>query len=62
MARIWDRFYRTERSRQRPEGSENGAGLGLAIVRGFVEAHGGTVEAESSPGQGTTFTVKLPAG
>ncbi len=61
MARIWDRFYRAERSRQRPEGSENGAGLGLAIVRGFVEAHGGTVEAESSPGQGTTFTVKLPA-
>ncbi len=61
MARIWDRFYRAERSRRRPEGSENGAGLGLAIVRGFVEAHGGTVEAESSPGQGTTFTVKLPA-
>ena len=61
MERIWDRFYRADRSRQRAEGSENGAGLGLAIVRGFVEAHGGMVEAESSPGQGTTFTVKLPA-
>jgi two-component system sensor histidine kinase BaeS len=61
LPRIWDRFYRAERSRQRAEGSENGAGLGLAIVRGFVEAHGGTVEAASSPGEGTTFTVKLPA-
>jgi signal transduction histidine kinase len=59
--RIWDRFYRAEQSRQRPEGSDNGAGLGLAIVRGFVEAHGGTVEAASSPGQGPTFTVRLPA-
>ncbi len=61
IERVWDRFYRGERSRQRKQGAADGAGLGLAIVRGFVEAHGGTVEAESSPGQGTTFTVKLPA-
>jgi two-component system sensor histidine kinase KdpD len=37
-----------------------GSGLGLAIVRGFVEANGGRVWAESLPGQGTTFVVALP--
>ena len=61
-ARVWARRDRAGRSGQRGEGSENGAGLGRAIVRGFVEAHGGMVEAESSPGQGTTFTLTLPAG
>lgn len=60
LAHIWDRFYRAERSRRRSDTSD-GAGLGLATVRGIVEAHGGRVEARSSPGRGATFTVRLPA-
>jgi signal transduction histidine kinase len=39
-----------------------GSGLGLFIVKGIVEAHGGTVQAESADGQGTTVTVRLPTG
>jgi len=54
---IFDRFYRVAGSRSRSEG---GAGLGLAIVKQMVEAHGGSVEAASQPGLGTTFKVTLP--
>jgi len=60
LAQIWGRFYRAEKSRGRSEEGMDGAGLGLAIVRGFVEAHGGAVEAESIAGEGATFTVRLP--
>jgi signal transduction histidine kinase len=56
---VWQRFYRADKSRVR-NGSGDGAGLGLSIVRGFVEAHGGRVECESRPGEGAVFTVKLP--
>lgn len=56
LPHIFDRFYRADASRARATG---GAGLGLAIVRQLVEAHGGTVAVESSP-RGTTFTVELP--
>jgi signal transduction histidine kinase len=56
---VWQRFYRADKSRGR-SGSGDGAGLGLSIVRGFVEAHGGRVECTSAPGQGATFTVRLP--
>jgi signal transduction histidine kinase len=56
---VWNRFYRGDKSRGR-KGSGDGAGLGLSIVRGFVEAHGGQVECKSSPGKGATFTVRLP--
>jgi signal transduction histidine kinase len=60
-AQVWDRFYRGNKARSRSQGSD-GAGLGLSIVRGFVEAHGGKVECDSVPGRGATFTLRLPAG
>ena len=59
--RVWDRFYRGERSRTRSfDEAGGGAGLGLAIVRGFVEAHGGSVALESSEGAGARCTMRLP--
>ncbi|SDE14414.1 Signal transduction histidine kinase [Paenibacillus sp. UNCCL117] len=59
MERIFERFYKADRSRGREKG---GSGLGLAIVRKIAELHGGTVEAASEPGRGTTVTVTLPSG
>jgi len=56
---VWDRFYRGDRARGRHQDSD-GAGLGLSIVRGFVEAHGGQVDCQSAPGKGATFIVRLP--
>jgi len=53
--RIFEPFYRLE-----GEHGHQGSGLGLAIVRGFVEANGGRVRAESLPGQGSVFAVELP--
>ncbi len=59
QARIFERFYRVEKSRTRDH--DHGSGLGLAIVRELVSAHGGQVRLESTPGEGATFTVRLPA-
>ena len=42
-------------------GEQSGTGLGLAIARGFVEANGGRIRAESLPGQGTTIVIQMPA-
>jgi two-component system sensor histidine kinase VicK len=61
LPHVFGRFYRADKARRRGTTEVgSGAGLGLAIVRGIVDAHHGTVSAESSPGQGTTIRVSLP--
>jgi signal transduction histidine kinase len=54
--RVFERFHRTDRARDRATG---GAGLGLAIVRGIVEAHGGRVSASQSPEGGARIEIQL---
>jgi PAS domain S-box-containing protein len=54
--RVFEPFYRIENG----DVEYRGSGLGLAIVRGFVEANGGNVWVESSPGDGSTFVIELP--
>ena len=54
---IFDRFFRVNKARSRKDG---GMGLGLAIVRQIIEAHGGTIKVESDMGKGTTFWIALP--
>ena len=56
--RIFERFYRVDYARSRENG---GSGLGLSIVEEIVAAHGGTVGVWSTPGNGSTFTIVLPA-
>jgi signal transduction histidine kinase len=59
LPHIFERFYRGDESRSRDSG---GAGLGLAIIYAIVHRAGGSVMAESSPGKGSTFMVRLPRG
>ncbi|VXC45150.1 cell wall metabolism sensor histidine kinase WalK [Aeromicrobium sp. 9AM] len=56
LPHIFDRFYRSSEARTLP-----GSGLGLSIVKRAAERHGGTVDVESAPGGGTTFTLVLPS-
>lgn len=55
LPRIFDPFFSTKKEGQ-------GTGLGLAVVYGIVQAHGGQIDVETAPGQGTTFVVQLPVG
>jgi two-component system phosphate regulon sensor histidine kinase PhoR len=57
LPRIFERFYKADRSR-----GGGGTGLGLAVARHAVEAHGGTISAASVPGQGSVFIFTVPAG
>lgn len=55
---IWERFFKADRGRA---SNKKGTGLGLAIVKELVELHSGSIEVESEPGRGATFTIRLPA-
>jgi heavy metal sensor kinase len=57
QADVFARFFRTDKARSREAG---GSGLGLAICKSIVDAHGGDIRFASRPGEGTTFTVRLP--
>ncbi|MCW0215871.1 MAG: SpoIIE family protein phosphatase [Pseudonocardia sp.] len=59
LPRLFERFHRIRGARAR---SEEGSGIGLALVRRLVEVHSGTVEVTSTPDVGTTVTVRLPLG
>jgi two-component system sensor histidine kinase SenX3 len=59
LERVFERFYRVDRARSRDTG---GTGLGLAIVRHVVQNHEGSVTVRSREGEGSTFTLRLPAG
>ena len=55
--KIFEKFYRAESSLVH---TTKGSGLGLALVRHIMEAHGGSIEVASAPGEGSTFTLVLP--
>ena len=55
--RIFERFYRTKKHQ---DNRESGSGVGLALVKEIVTQHGGRIEVESQPGEGSIFSVSLP--
>ena len=59
LPHVFERFYRIDYSRNREYG---GAGLGLSITKAIVEAHHGSVDVVSAPGEGAKFSVRLPLG
>jgi two-component system, OmpR family, sensor histidine kinase BaeS len=60
LERIFDRFYRTDASRQRESAVPGGSGLGLAIAKSIIQAHGGQVSAKSEEGRGLKILIALP--
>lgn len=58
LKHIFERFYRVDKARSRSTG---GSGLGLSIVRNMVKRNGGSIDVQSAPGHGTTFTLSFPA-
>ena len=59
LSRVFERFYRVQGTQGR---THEGSGIGLALVRELVALHGGSIRAESIPGEGSTFTVTVPRG
>ncbi|KWX67264.1 SpoIIE family protein phosphatase [Mycobacterium sp. NAZ190054] len=59
MPRLFERFHRIENAKAR---SNEGSGIGLALVKELIAVHGGTIVADSAEGRGTTFTIRLPFG
>jgi PAS domain S-box-containing protein len=59
MPRLFERFHRIENARSR---SNEGSGIGLALVQELIQLHGGTITVSSAEGKGTTFTIRLPFG
>lgn len=58
LPHIFDRFYRVDKSRTK--GTAHGYGIGLSIAKKIVEQHKGSIDVKSTPGQGSTFTIRLP--
>ena len=58
VKRVFERFYRTKRAE---ESGETGTGIGLSLVEQIVQLHGGRISVTSVPGQGSCFTMTLPA-
>lgn len=60
LPHVFERFWRVDRSRSRERGEEGGSGLGLSVAQSLVEAQGGRIWAESTPGRGSTFRFTMP--
>ena len=60
LPHIFERFFQADQARSQSKAGVRGAGLGLSLVKWIVDQHNGTIRVESRPGEGSTFTVRLP--